>query len=83
MQLPTFRLPSLDTSFIQSVPQYLWERARYPFGKNFKLPTIEATFLKLPGSDKKPVLHMKNNLHIKQFDVEQSIKFGKNAPYAR
>ncbi|MBI4130740.1 hypothetical protein HY468_05460 [Candidatus Roizmanbacteria bacterium] len=84
MQLPTFKLPSLDTSFIQSVPQYIWERARYPFGKEFKLPRIEANFnFKFPGSDKKSVLHMKGDLKIKAVNVEKSINSGKGASYSR
>lgn len=84
MQLPEFKLPQLDTSFVRTVPQLLWERARYPLGRNFKLPRIEANFnFRFPGSEKKPVFSMKGNLRIKHFDVDKSIKLTKEASYTR
>jgi len=76
------RMPTISTSFIQSVPGYFRMPESF-FGLKFQLPRIEASILMGSKQTGKPVISMMGNRNVPSFDFKKSISYAKEAPYAR
>lgn len=84
MNIKFFPFPKIDTQTMFSGPINLTQQAWSSLGNiKFQLPRIEANFLTKTTASSKPLMEMRGNLHVRNFDFKKSLTLSKLAPYAR